>query len=683
MILVMLFSIAIAACGGGGGSSGTATITVSGTAAKGLAIANASVIIMDTAGKKATATTLANGSYSANVTGMTAPFLIQVPNPTGGFLYSVAAASGTINITPLTDLIVRNWYATTTPPITNLDALFATPAPIPSPIPSPPTAAQIAAMESMLRQLLSSYLVGAGISPASFNLITTPFTANSTPFTANSVGFDLVLDSLTVTQPTSAGGNVTVGVNGVSGVGSGGTLLTIPATTSLTTLTPPPAPVTDTQAPSVPGTITATRIGAAQVVLSWIPSADNIGVAGYKVFRATTQIGIIDQPFYVDMTAPATLACYTISAYDAAANVSAANTQVCAPDVVVAADVTPPTAPTLTATASTANPTSQVSLSWTASTDNVAVAGYRVMAGGATIATLPASATTYTHAGLKTGIAYSYTVVASDTSGNATPSNVATATLSAVAAPSIVGSWSNMKVNGVSPTNGIGGSNIVLTFFANGDYMMAQSVAPDPNTQVGIEHGTYTWNSGTGAFVTPCPTVDTNGQAGFSHSTPSLGCTGTNTTITVSGNTMSLLDNSTNPPTPLTFDRVVDATNPLVGTWSYLILNGSSPTFGGGTNITFTYFANGDYMMAQSETPPFATSGAMPGLEHGTYTFDAATGAFATPGCPPIDTNGMAGLSHSTNVCGAYSATVMVTGNTLTGHNNINGNNFTFTRVTP
>lgn len=251
------------------------------------------------------------------------------------------------------------------------------------------------------------------------------------------------------------------------------------------------------------------------------------------------------------------------------------------------------------------------------------------------------------------------------------------------AANAIVGSWSNLKANGVSPANGIGGSNIVLTFFTNGDYMMAQSVASEPSTQVGIEHGTYTWNSGTGAFSTPCPTVDTNGQAGFSHSTPSLGCTGTNTTITVSGNTMSLLDNSTNPPTPLTLERVADAANPLVGTWSYLILTGASPTFGGGTNITFTYFANGDYMMAQSETPPFATSGAMPGLEHGTYSFDATTGVFTTPGCPPIDTNGMAGFSHSTNVCGAFSGTGTITGNTLTGHNNINGNNFTFTRVTP
>ncbi len=82
--------------------------------------------------------------------------------------------------------------------------------------------------------------------------------------------------------------------------------------------------------------------------------------------------------------------------------------------VSVVNDTTPPSVPTgLTATAIS---DTQINLSWTASTDNVAVAGYVVRRGGAIIATT--TATTYSSTGLTQSTSYTYTVEAFDSASN-------------------------------------------------------------------------------------------------------------------------------------------------------------------------------------------------------------------------------------------------------------------------
>lgn len=251
----------------------------------------------------------------------------------------------------------------------------------------------------------------------------------------------------------------------------------------------------------------------------------------------------------------------------------------------------------------------------------------------------------------------------------------------------IVGSWSNLTVNGIAPT-GSGGSNIVITLFANGDYMMAQSVMDGTlaqqqmlNVQPGIEHGTYTWNSSTGAFVSPCPTVDTNLTAGLSNPIPNAGCTGQNTTVTVSGNTMTWMSQHTIPATPITFTRVTDVANPIVGSWSNAIHSDGSS---GGTTLEFTFFSNGDYMLAQSVANTPMTQ---PGLEHGTYTWNSTTGAF-TVSCPTVDTNLQAGFSTPKGVqctagTTARNGTIAVNSNTMTFNDVTEGYTMTLSRVTP
>ncbi|MEU7277910.1 cellulase family glycosylhydrolase [Streptomyces sp. NPDC045431] len=98
-------------------------------------------------------------------------------------------------------------------------------------------------------------------------------------------------------------------------------------------------------------------------------------------------------------------------------------------------DTTAPTAPTgLTSPAKTS---SSVTLSWTASTDNVGVSGYDVYRGGTKVNAAPVTGTTYTDTGLAASTAYSYTVRAHDAAGNvSTPSAALSVTTESAGTPS-------------------------------------------------------------------------------------------------------------------------------------------------------------------------------------------------------------------------------------------------------
>ena len=120
LLVASAMTLALVACGGGSGSTpGTpvtppvATITLSGTAAIGLPLTG-SVTVKDAKGVTKSVALGSNGSYSVDVTGMSAPLLLRAEGTVGGTRYVVHSASatadtsGTVNITPLTDLIVAN-----------------------------------------------------------------------------------------------------------------------------------------------------------------------------------------------------------------------------------------------------------------------------------------------------------------------------------------------------------------------------------------------------------------------------------------------------------------------------------------------------------------------------------------------------------------------------------------------
>ena len=203
-------------------------------------------------------------------------------------------------------------------------------------------------------------------------------------------------------------------------------------------------PTPDTIPPSTPANLTATATLATQINLSWTASTDNVGVAGYKVERCSgagcanfAQIATPTGAAFNDIgLAAATSYSYRVRAVDAAGN-NSAYSNVFSATTLAAADTTPPTAPTnLTASAVSAT---QINLSWTASTDNAGVTGYKVErcsgAGCANFAQIATPATTtFNDTGLTASTSYSHRVRANDADGNNSAySNTASATTPAAA----------------------------------------------------------------------------------------------------------------------------------------------------------------------------------------------------------------------------------------------------------
>jgi chitodextrinase len=80
----------------------------------------------------------------------------------------------------------------------------------------------------------------------------------------------------------------------------------------------------DTQPPSVPKGLSASVQSNSSVNLSWGPSSDNVGVAGYRIYRNGVQAATSAVNSYTDTgLASGTEYSYSIAAYDAAGNTSA------------------------------------------------------------------------------------------------------------------------------------------------------------------------------------------------------------------------------------------------------------------------------------------------------------------------------------------------------------------------
>ena len=181
-------------------------------------------------------------------------------------------------------------------------------------------------------------------------------------------------------------------------------------TASATTQAPP-----DTQPPSVPTGLTATAVSSTHINLTWNASTDNVGVTSYKIYSGSSLVATLGNvTSSLRTNAPSTTFIYSVSACDAAGNCSARSASASATTPALS-DTTAPTVPTgLTATAVS---TSQINLSWNASTDNVGVTAYKVNTSDGQTLTL-GNVTNYAHTGLRTSTFYSYNVSACDAMGN-------------------------------------------------------------------------------------------------------------------------------------------------------------------------------------------------------------------------------------------------------------------------
>jgi chitodextrinase len=82
-------------------------------------------------------------------------------------------------------------------------------------------------------------------------------------------------------------------------------------------------PGTDSTAPSAPSGLSA-NVNSSQVNLAWNASTDNVGVAGYKIYRNSTEIGTSTVASFTDTSGTGgTTYNYTVKASDIAGNLSA------------------------------------------------------------------------------------------------------------------------------------------------------------------------------------------------------------------------------------------------------------------------------------------------------------------------------------------------------------------------
>jgi hypothetical protein len=159
---------------------------------------------------------------------------------------------------------------------------------------------------------------------------------------------------------------------------------------------------------------------ASQTVTIYATASDNVGVTKVEfydngVLKGTDTTNAYTYAWTFAASNNGTHS-WTAKAYDAAGNVKI-STAVSLTVNIPVADTTPPTVPTLTASAVSC---SRVNLSWTASTDSggSGFKGYRVYRGGAYIKQVLAPSTSTSDTNLSASTNYSYRVSAIDNAGN-------------------------------------------------------------------------------------------------------------------------------------------------------------------------------------------------------------------------------------------------------------------------
>jgi hypothetical protein len=194
--LLATTALLVSACGGGGGSPTPApapSTILSGTAAAGAPIIG-TVTIKDSTTPIAQTkfvTIAADGKYTVDVTGLKAPYMVRADGYVGGneyHLYSAGTSAdvgGTINITPLTDLIVANIAGSIAKTYFDNGSFSGL------------TAAELTAQSDALKAKLLPVLQAVGVSD-SIDLLRASFSTDHT-------GLDAALDVLKVTTDTTTG----------------------------------------------------------------------------------------------------------------------------------------------------------------------------------------------------------------------------------------------------------------------------------------------------------------------------------------------------------------------------------------------------------------------------------------------------------------------------------------------
>lgn len=299
----------------------------------------------------------------------------------------------------------------------------------------------------------------------------------------------------------------------------------------------------DTTPPTAPANLTATAVSPSQVNLSWDASTDNVGVAGYKVYRDGVFLASTSTASYSDTTVQGgTSHSYTVYAYDAAGNISPpSNTAT----VTTPTDTQPPATPT--GLAATAVSASQANLTWNAATDNTGVAGYTVYRNGSPIATTSgANATSYSDTSVAAGTTYTYTVDAFDGTGNHSPPSdpvsvttpsgtVVTLTLTPVA-DSYVDSSNPTATHGTSTQVRVDGSPLVYSY-------LRFDLSSVPGTIAGLSLKVFATSSSTAGYAVRSIADNTWSESALDWANaPPIGSTNVGTSGAFASNTSTTVD---------------------------------------------------------------------------------------------------------------------------------------------
>jgi YD repeat-containing protein len=249
--------------------------------------------------------------------------------------------------------------------------------------------------------------------------------------------------------------------------------------TGATRTTPPP----DTTPPSAPGTPSFTNITMTSATVNWTAATDNKGVTGYdyKVNAGAWQS--LSNVLTVNLTSLTAVTSYTVQvrARDAASNLGPASS-----NSFTTPDTQAPTVPT--GLSGSAPNSTTVNLTWNASTDNVAVTGYRVYRNGGQIGT---SATPSFSDGGRTGsTTYSYQVAAYDAVPNVsaltsainvtTPDTIAPSVPTSLTATTASPSRINLSWGASTDTGGSGLAGYRV--YRNGSLIASPSTNSYPDT---------------------------------------------------------------------------------------------------------------------------------------------------------------------------------------------------------
>lgn len=269
-VTALFIGAMLAACGGGGNvasTSNTPPNTMSGVAAVGYPIVNGTVRLICAAGVVPAATTNSTGAWQVSAAGLTLPCAVQVSGGTINNVsntikyHSLAVSLGTVNITPLTDLIVADFANSPNP-----DAWFTglTTATVAS---ASITTASVNTALGNLRTALAELTlldtidpITTAFTPTTGNPVDDMLVALKAAMTSTTITHEALLNNMSLPSFTPPTGFGTALTTAFAGTVSGGAN--------------PPPPVTG---------LTATA-GDGQVTIRWNAVA---GATSYKLYMNT------------------------------------------------------------------------------------------------------------------------------------------------------------------------------------------------------------------------------------------------------------------------------------------------------------------------------------------------------------------------------------------------------------